>query len=200
MPATHRIGLGLRTCLLAAWAAGVAPLAAHASSISITVKEEGADVVLSYTGAFDISGLTITNSSGSSYIGPSNAVFVNTGGASTVLFDRYTFRGFAPYGSGGLTTPTSGSGDPLALNSAVIAFASGYSGGSINGTLLFQNADFASLGIDGGSQTITRGNNTVNFTAIAPVPLPATGPLSLLALFGVALLRGNRRSASNLQA
>lgn len=179
----------------------------------VTFYQQGNNVVAKGSGEFDLSGLSL-------YISgtPDNAVqpdkgYVGTG--SPNFWDGYTGKAFSgpmSFGSGGRSSANSGTGDDVALagtsfpyRAPAVFVPSGYlSGTALSNTSTWNNATFASLGMDVGTYIWTWGSApdqtfTLKIGGTLAVPEPAA--LGMFGL-GVLLIGGfvslRRRVASEL--
>ena len=163
--------MNLLTCaaLLAAQLT-LLPNAANAD-VTITGAEAGGNVVLSYSGSVDLTGLTLSGTIGfSSYIYPAVGYF-SSGGTG----DVYTGTGgtSVPFGIGDLNPPTSSSGDVFMAYSAagLVYVPAGYvSGASLAGSMTFAGATFASLGLGTGTYTNAISPNFNFIVTFGPPP------------------------------
>lgn len=178
---------------LALAAAFAASTALPASAVvTINVDEVGSDVVFTYSGSLDLTGLSVDFSS----TGPYNS-FGTTGFdsiASGAGYDIYNgLSGFSPISSNSYGTFNGiVSGDAFCAYSGYICVNAGYtSGDAINGQLLFSGQTLASLDLWSGSYSATIGQDEVVMTIgdVSAVPLPATGLMLMAGLGGLGLVR-----------
>jgi hypothetical protein len=179
--------------------------ASSAATLDLTVQESGADVTISVSGAFDVTGVPSQNIRGRPEVFSAGSLFsyvmLHDGGAGNEAhYKAYDLNpGMDTFGHVALLTDFTYSGDAFGLMSVpIIAFAQGYAGEVISGTATFSNETLATLGFtEGHSQTIVDGANTVNISigtsSVAPVPLPASLPLLAVGLGGAFAL--SRRKA-----
>jgi hypothetical protein len=180
----------------------VAPRQVEASVFTVTVSQVGGDVVASGSGSFDLTGLTMQSTGGSSSveINPSAGelgVGDNAGFFEDVYVNNASFgpglTSLGSYGSGGSATPSSGTTPDFLFTAGHLLLPNGYvSGTPFTDSSTYTGATFSSLGLTSGTYTSTwdAGANSLVLT----VPEPAS-----LALFGggmVGLLAFRRRRAS----
>ena len=173
------------------------PVVANATPYVLTITQQGSNVVGTGSGAFDLTGLTLTQDPAAylaypAWVSPSTSQLEL--GSLTAPFDVYSasYSGPASFGSGGMSPGSTGSGDPIAIGASLIYLPTGYiSGTSLSDNGIWDNASFASLGVTpgkyvwtwgtGAQQSFTldirEGGNGVN------VPEPAA-----LGLFGFGVL------------
>jgi hypothetical protein len=151
-----------------------------AGNIILTIQEEGANVVASYSGILDTSGFnTVNKDSEAGFIKPSSGMFsalndanLPSGGPglSQVRSGDWT-QAPTTFGSGD-RAPADGfdipAGNSFGFNQNTIFVSPSYSSSSqLGGSLIFQNHDFSSLGIIAGTYTGTTSNDvTVTINAI----------------------------------
>ena len=153
------------------------------AAVIINASQSGGSVVFDYSGTINITGLADLGANvnaGGPWVIPSAGVFLATGQTQgySGSFSLPRFGNGLPNYSG------SRSGDVFGMREAVagtttILVPSGYSGGSILGSMSFAATDFATLGLTPGSY-IAILPNTDTITMNIPVPTPA--PLPLLGL------------------
>ena len=179
------------------FALGIAAAAtSDAAVLMIEAAEIGSDTVFSFSGSFDVTGLSASNALGTSFAGvdPSSGAILFGGNEANL--DGYVIPTPA-FGTGGGVSGT-GVGDTLKIFSDdVIGFAPGYAGGQISGSLTLTDESFTSLGLSFGTFTTSAANGaTVELRIADPaavIPLPATLPLLLGGLLGLGLLARRRR-------
>lgn len=134
-----------------------------------TLQEVGPDVVLSGNGSADLSSLTPAFYAASTcFVRPSVGVFTVGAVAGNVgWYSGPTLSSPATFGSGGLTTADSSTGDIFGFSGfGDIVVPQGYSGGLLDGTATFTGTTLSSLGAvvgtyvtqwgtSGSSETIT---------------------------------------------
>jgi len=158
--------------------------AAVKAAVIITAVESGSNVIFSYTGQLDLTGLSGPGFLDFSFLGsgiaPSAGSFISGG-----IYDTYQYSGaFIPFGSGGTTLFGSFSGDGhIAIvntsESQEIWVPPGYvSGAPLSGSVTFAG-DFNSLGLTPGSYITALPSDTITMN-IGAAPVPA--PLPLLGL------------------
>ncbi|MEO0484281.1 MAG: VPLPA-CTERM sorting domain-containing protein [Pseudomonadota bacterium] len=166
---------------------------ASAATYTATFVEKGGNVVLTVGGSVDTTGYSFLGQSGhgpAGLVDPSRGSIVT--GAGTFWYNVGA-TSFSSFGTGVRTDSSSNTGDAhaLAFNINEIILPVGYvSGTALSSTTTWTGETFASLGLAAGQYSSTNGNTTfdVNVGA-APVPLPASLPLVLAGLGGLALLR-----------
>lgn len=121
---------GIATTLLLAALLSAGPAQAF---VLVTVREVGADVVASASGALNVSGLTYGGASGYTYgIDPDTSTFlINPGPSSAIYTGSFTLPGVLGPGTTN-NLPSSGSGDQFGIaiyHSALTLFTPNNSGG-----------------------------------------------------------------------
>jgi hypothetical protein len=178
---------------------------------TVTLEQQGADVVATGSGAIDLAALSFSFSASGAIaaINPSFG-FIRTGPASGEVIDTYTgVTGPGSFGSGGTISASSGSGGIVGIDSfnVDLEVPQGYvSGNSLSDTATYLNQTFSSLGATPGTYEWTWGSGAtadsftlqIGLTATVPAPVIGHGLPVLLAvgslLFGAKLLeRGKRR-------
>lgn len=170
------------------------------AGVTVTLQEQGADVVMSASGTLNLSALT-QGSAGScdGGIRPTNPVVVSVSPGFGNPCQSYigTFAGPAAFGPGlDLTNTSAGPGEftvTISPDTNTLVVPPGYvSGAPVSGTVVFENHDFSSLGVTPGTYTWTWGTGedadffTLNITdAVAPV---AAQPVPVLPGWGLMLL------------
>ena len=177
-----------------------------AQGFTITLKHVGSNVVVTGSGAINLTGLTFVSGGlvATGSMGPSIALLVVADGTG---LSQYTgFSGPSSFGPGTtIINASSDSGDSVSIIGAAVLpgpgifLPAGYvSGTALSGSSTYNSATFASLGVTPGRYTWTWGTGlpNQNFTLqIGPGPGPrvpdAGSTVSLLgcALFGLAALR-----------
>jgi hypothetical protein len=165
--------------------------AAHATYI-VTLAEQGANVVATGSGSFNLTGLTMSNSGVSiiSAIIPNNGA-INTGPISGVLEDVYSgFTGPTTFGSKGITFADLGGGDAVGINGSAgnLYVPMGYtSGQSLTDTSTYLNQTYGGLGVTpGATYTWTWGPATDDsFVLQVSTAVPE---LPVFAYFGIGLI------------
>lgn len=155
-------------------ALGFAAAAPADAAVVIEAMEVGSDTVFSFSGSFDVTGLT------SSLSGNANTLVVPLSGA--ILFggstaDAYAMPRLPAFGTSG-NVFGSAVGDTFKIfSNDFVGFAPGYAGEAISGSLTVPNESFASLGLFAGTFTTSAANgSTVELRidhAASVIPLPA---------------------------
>jgi len=174
-------------------------MASAASSAVIAYGEDiGSDVVFTYSGSIDTTGLTL-GSGNSQSLG-----WIGTLGGT----DRfYAMNGYVRW-TGAVTTDTFGvslntsgvaTGDSFGFEQNIVWLDPNYvSGSAMNGTLTFANTNLGTLGFSVGQSfvaTLPNDTITVNIGPMSAVPLPAGLPLLLVGLGAFGYLSGRKRTA-----
>ncbi len=178
------------------------PGAAHAA-IVIDIEQVGSDVIGTVSGSLDLTGLT-NNGTILNSIGVRGTPGFFGGGANGRLQAYTGITGPVNWGTGGVTFPSSASGDLFAFNpdfigSPRIFVPIGYASNSaISSTASFAGATLASLGLDAGVYSYTAPNDTitVNIGQLGAVPEPATWAFMI---FGFGAIGGALRSNGRRQ-
>ncbi|MFL6350234.1 MAG: VPDSG-CTERM sorting domain-containing protein [Bryobacteraceae bacterium] len=169
-----------------------------AQAYTVTLAQMGSNVVANGSGPINLTGLTfLMQGIAGAVIKAANPAFILTG--ATVGVDIYEgITGPTSFGSGGIFFPTISSGDPVGIriSDMTLGVPHGYvSGAALSDSMTFNNATFASLGLDVGTYVWSWGTGlpNQNFTLIiGGVGVPDGGStVSLLgcALLGLAALR-----------
>jgi hypothetical protein len=175
---------------------------AQDSSFTVTLLQEGPDVVATGSGTFNTTALVLQSTSTcvNSEMLPSSPLFF-LGPTSTTANDYGgAIAGPANFGSGDHPIrANSGSGDFVGIlssnNELRLRAPSGYvSGNPLMSTSTWDDATFSSLGVTPGTYVWTWGSgaNAGSFTLRAGVPEPATLGLMVLGLLG-AVFAGRKR-------
>ena len=130
------------------------------ADITVLGQQIGSDVVFSYSGSVNLTGLTKDTLFGSAnnVINPSTAVFAASSSPVGPM-DKYLFTAITtiPFGLGGLKHATLRSGDDIGIASGggVLVVPVGYvSGAPLTGSITFAGATMATLGaFDNGTYT-----------------------------------------------
>lgn len=152
--------------------------------VVIDILEIGTDVVATYDGTINLTGLPVIGLGSpisTATINPAYPWFWSLEG-----YDVYRIFGTMPvFGSGGsYSIASSMEGDTFGLESnRFIYLPQMYqSGDMLSGSLTFGSTDFGSIGLTPGTYTTHLGNGdyvVMNIDPPAPVPLPASLPLLL---------------------
>jgi hypothetical protein len=167
------------------------------ASFIVSIDQVGSNVVATGSGTINTAGLTAdtTASSGPS-LNPQAAV-VGLGIRGLVTADLFTGEsGPAAFGSGRSTSPSSGSGDRVALIGLLgyVYVPDDYtSGSSLSDTDTWDSTTISGLGLTPGTYTYTwgSGGNADSLTVDIQSPAPEPGTVSLLSV-GVLALALNR--------
>jgi hypothetical protein len=170
------------------------------AAVLFAFEETGGNVVGTLSGSLNLIGNAPWGQFGGvSQVVPSSGFLGSSLSPISANTDAYTATGPQGFGSGGLTRGL-GFGDPFMITSLpgtrFIGVPNGYASGSaLSGSLVFQEASFATLGVDPGSYVyrLEGSPDTVTLRfgdSVAPIPVPAALPLLLGALgLGFAALR-----------
>ena len=173
-----------------------------AEAYTVRLQQVGSNVVATGSGPINLTGLTFAGSVqvlGSPLIVP-NFPMIQTGPTGLVLnLDAYSglFTGPTNFGSGGLFSANTGSGDFVGIHvlNGLLFVPQGYvSGSALSDSMTFNSATFATLGVTPGTYVWSWGTGpNQNFTLIiggAGVPDGgSTASLLGCALVGLAALR-----------
>jgi hypothetical protein len=157
----------------------------------VELTQQGSNVVATGSGAIDLTGLTFSDSGGAQIgLNPSfGAITTGTGGSPLADF-YFGLTGPANFGSGGLTSASSGAGDLVGLSGASsLAVPQGYHSDSpLSDTSTYLSQTFGSLGVTPGTYEWTWGSGAnQNFTLVigTVVPEPSTWAMMLLGFAGL---------------
>lgn len=157
--------------------------------VMVSIEETGADVVATFEGTIDLTGLSFFGSSTAvrDQVRPNIPIFFSIFNG----WDAYTIDGVAPvFGSGGATVSTSHTGQSFGWDNNYLYVPSGHtSRGDIMGSMTFASADFTSLGMTEGTYTtvFSNGEEIILTVGTTVVPLPASLPLLVAGLGGLGL-------------
>lgn len=162
------------------------------AGFTVTLEQVGTNVVATGSGAIDLTGLSFirNNFNDNGFIHPIDAVLV-VGGAPEDAAYAFT-GGPGSFGSGGGTTASSFTGDPVdivGVNEELSVPLNYISGTALSDTATWDNASLSSLGVTPGIYEWTWGvgvNQNVTLDAMAATVVPEPEPSSLL-LLGAAL-------------
>jgi hypothetical protein len=170
----------------------------------IDITQVGPNVIMTGSGAIDLSGLTFFGSGplGTNGIIWPDAAEVITGGTTDV--DLYTgASGPTSMGPGAETIADSGSGDEFGVGDStgtfIIFVPAGYvTDTPLSSTSTFDNTTLAKLGLTPGTYTFSwDGALTVN---VSSVPEPSTWAMMALGFAGIGLLAYRKRGTGMLAA
>jgi hypothetical protein len=161
------------------------------AGVIIAIDQVGSDVVATGSGTIDLTGLTfLSNELALTVLNPSIALIVMGPGAGEV----YTGATGPPsFGPGGFITPSSGSGDLIAVqgNGGAIGVPAGYvSGTTLSATDTYASQTFASLGLTPGTYQYTWGTGAHADSLTVQIGPAAVPEPSTLALAGLGALIG----------
>ena len=171
-----------------------------AEAYTITLRQMGANVVATGSGAFDLTGLTFSSTQGAGpFINPSFPGIRVGAGAPCDVWDGVA--GPTSFGSGGVTSASIGMGDLAGLSTNELNVPQGYVSGTTltTGSATWDNATFASLGVTPGTYVWTWGTGlpNQNFTLIiGGAGVPDGGSTVSLLGFGLLGLAALRRKLS----
>jgi hypothetical protein len=199
----------LATAILLLASVAICDAEAHASSYVVTVEQIGSDVVVTGSGAIDLTGLTFigfVNGNGfmDNHFEPKEGDFQLGSALSQDLMDAYTgaISGPSVFGIGDASFPDTGVGDAFKYFASVIWVPDGYLNASLLGSDTYDNTTLANLGATPGAYVWSWGDGadqriTLDIVAPTATPLPATLPLLAGGLGMVAFLsrRKKRRVA-----
>ena len=178
------------------------PTSAATAPFSVSFVESGSDVLLSYSGTLDLTGLNFVQNttSGSGGVGPAQAAFGigPTGALDISLYTGATFSYPSNFGTnGGGPSSVEGTGDYFGVFSGILptnclVVPSGYTSGDyIIGTTTLSASTFTSLGLSAGTYNYSWGAGagqsfvltiggvgptpTPTATSVTPTPTPTSG-------------------------
>ena len=172
--------LGLKKALWAPWVAGTLICFDHSAAnaaVVINVVESGSDVIFSYTGQLDLTGLGVSGgfgNGGGGYLVPSQGQFSPGVGN----YETYFLSPLTTFGSGSYTPSTSDTGVSkfglIDLMGTYLAVPQGYtSNSSLSGGSTYSSSTFSSLGLTTGTYTTSLPSDTITMNiGVAPVPAP----------------------------
>jgi hypothetical protein len=186
----------MRFSFTAAAIAAFLSAGAAQAAVIVNVQEDGADVVIYYSGTLDLTGATFVGTEPSDVSGaiPSDGIIINL----LTSYDVYSFTGVGgtPHGAGAGEAANGATGVVFGFDAGAVRVPVGYDGSTaLNGAMIFLGASLSSLGYTPGVYGLGLPNDAI-FTYVgvtSAVPLPATAPLLLgaLALTGFAAHRRN---------
>ena len=181
-------------------------------AIVINIEQQGSDVVASYSGSIDLTGIgfNILGSANSNRMVASGPQISFQNGAankgSLTVFGKNPWS-VAPsaFGTGGsfdADSATIATGNAFGFQLQGFFIEPAYvSGSPISGSMTFENQTLASMGIDVGTMNATFSSGdtmsvVVSGSGPAPVPEPGTWAAAALLVGGAAFARWRRRQAA----
>jgi protein with PEP-CTERM/exosortase system signal len=165
---------------------------------TVTLEQVGSNVVANGSGAINLTGLTFITSGDNNPGIQAPLGLIGTGPFATIVDFYQGFTGPTSFGSGGVFSPNTASGDFVGISGVGLQLSvplNYVSGAALSDSMTFNNATFASLGLTPGTYVWTWGTGLANqnFTLIIPGAVVPDGgsTVSLLgfALLGLAALR-----------
>jgi hypothetical protein len=170
------------------------------ASVVINIEEVGADLVASYSGTVDVSGL-VSDGGGTLNVGFSPSGEIAFIGGEADFYNLET--SFANFGTVSNVLPNSKTGDFFGISSSLsgapgtVVVASGFTSGNLSGSMTFDGFDFDDLGLIAGTSFVATSLNdtfTLNIVGdpVNAVPLPATLPLLFAGIGALGIARRKR--------
>ena len=173
------------------------------AAYTVTLVQQGLDVVATGSGKLDVTDLRLASSQfhRSEMVAFTGGIITGPPGVMTTDDYFLVTNGPTNFGSGGVSLPSSGSGDLAGIIDITghLVVPLGYvSGSPVSGTATYDNSTFASLGVTPGTYVWTWGSgvDADSFTLqIGPAAVPEPASLTLLAigLAGLGVVPRSRR-------
>lgn len=150
------LNLWFAVAVAVAVALGLSVPALKADDINVWAVESGGDVIFFHEGSINLAGFPDVSQSvtSNSLVNPVTSIYANTG-ATVALIPTDIYLEVLPagslytFGSGPGVLATSASGDLFSFGPQALSLPENYASGSpISGSMVFENASLASLGID----------------------------------------------------
>jgi hypothetical protein len=177
---------------------------ARADGIVIDIRQVGDNVVATYSGSVDLSGLTFLGTAvPGGGLWPYFALVIFGAGGDV---DEYGgLSGPTSFGTGGVTFVSSQTGDSFGLDggadpeTGLLYVPEGYTSGTLlSGSATYDNQTFASLGLTPGNYAYTWDGDPVTVNAM--IPEASTWAMMLLGFAGLGLAGYRSRKAASIAA